>query len=149
MMGQLMVIGRTMWGPKVPTLKGTEASLSYVQCFLYLVSSSVNVSIFPITWLDTFLTDFVYYCNTKIFAWTEPNFDLYPDHKGRMREPRGLGRRFTRVREVKNNTKQMGGDLIHVKLIWVCKLVPVRVSLPRSHRDWETGAQLSWDDREE
>ena len=44
--GQLMAIGRTVWGPKVPTLKGTEASLSYVQCFLYLVSSSVNVSIF-------------------------------------------------------------------------------------------------------
>ena len=42
--GQLMVIGRTVWGPKVLTLKGTEASLSYVQCFLYLVSSSVNVS---------------------------------------------------------------------------------------------------------
>ena len=37
MMRQLMAIGRTVWGPKVPTLKGTEASLSYVQCFLYLV----------------------------------------------------------------------------------------------------------------
>ena len=35
--GQLMVIGRTVGGPKVPTLKGTEASLSYVQCFLYLL----------------------------------------------------------------------------------------------------------------
>ena len=35
--GQLMAIGRTMWGPKVPTLKGTEVSLSYVQCFLYLL----------------------------------------------------------------------------------------------------------------
>ena len=34
--GQLMVIGKTVWGPKVPTLKGTEASLSYTQCFLYL-----------------------------------------------------------------------------------------------------------------
>ena len=34
---QLMVTGRTVWGPKVPTLKGTEVSLSYVQCFLYLV----------------------------------------------------------------------------------------------------------------
>ena len=31
-MGQLMAVGRTVWGPKVPTLKGTEASLSYVQC---------------------------------------------------------------------------------------------------------------------
>ena len=23
-MGQLMMIGRTLWGPRVPTLKGTE-----------------------------------------------------------------------------------------------------------------------------
>ena len=49
---QLMVIGRTVWGPKEPP-KETEASLSYVQCFLYLVSSSINVSICHITWLDT------------------------------------------------------------------------------------------------
>ena len=42
-MGQLVVIGRIVWGLKVPTLKGTEVSLSYVQCFLYLVPSSVNV----------------------------------------------------------------------------------------------------------
>ena len=41
----------------MPTLKGTEASLSHVQCFLYLVSSSINVSVFHITWLDTFWTD--------------------------------------------------------------------------------------------
>ena len=34
--GQLMAIGRTVWGPMVPTLKGMEVSLSYVQCFLYL-----------------------------------------------------------------------------------------------------------------
>ena len=46
MMGQLMVTERNVWSPKVPTLKGTEGSLSYVQCFLYLVSSSINVSIF-------------------------------------------------------------------------------------------------------
>ena len=42
MMGHLMVIGRTVWGPKVPTLKGTEVSLSCVQCFsciLYLLQS--------------------------------------------------------------------------------------------------------------
>ena len=37
--GQLMAIGRTVWGPKVPTLKGTEAALSCVQMFL--VSSSI------------------------------------------------------------------------------------------------------------
>ena len=30
-------VERTVWGPKVPTLKGTEVSLSYVQCFLYLL----------------------------------------------------------------------------------------------------------------
>ena len=48
MMGQLMVIGRTVWGPKVPALKGMKVSLSHVQCFLYLVSSSINVSIFYI-----------------------------------------------------------------------------------------------------
>ena len=28
MTGQLMAIGKTVWGPKVPTLKGTEVSLS-------------------------------------------------------------------------------------------------------------------------
>ena len=33
---QLMAIRRPVWGPKVPTLKGTEVLLSYVQCFLYL-----------------------------------------------------------------------------------------------------------------
>ena len=34
--GQLMEIGRTVWGPKVPTLKRTEMSLSYVQYFFYI-----------------------------------------------------------------------------------------------------------------
>ena len=41
----------------MPTLKEAEVSLSYVQCFLYLISSSINVSIFHSTWLDTFWTD--------------------------------------------------------------------------------------------
>ena len=59
MTGQLMAIGRTVWGPKVPTLKGTEASLSYVQYFLQLVSSSVTVSIFHIKWQDTFWADLI------------------------------------------------------------------------------------------
>ena len=57
--GQLMAIGRTLWGPKELTLKGTEASLTYVQCFLYIVSSSINASTFPNTWLDTFWTDLI------------------------------------------------------------------------------------------
>ena len=59
MKGQVMAIGRTMWGPKVSTFKGTEASLFYVQFFLYLVSFSISVSIFHITWLDTFWTDLI------------------------------------------------------------------------------------------
>ena len=54
---EFRVTGRTVWGPKVSTLKGTGASLSYIQCFLYLVSSSINVSIFHIMWLDSFCTD--------------------------------------------------------------------------------------------
>ena len=49
--GQLMVIRRTVWGPKVPALKGTEVSLSYVQCFLYLVPSSINVSFIAHEWI--------------------------------------------------------------------------------------------------
>ena len=40
-------------------LKGTEASLSCVQCFLCLVSSSVKASIFHIAWLDIFWTDLI------------------------------------------------------------------------------------------
>ena len=28
----------------MPTLKGTEALLSYIQCFLYLISSSITLS---------------------------------------------------------------------------------------------------------
>ena len=60
MTGQLMVIERTVWGPKVPTLRGIEVSLSYVQYVLYLVSFSVNVCIFHITWLHIFRTDLTY-----------------------------------------------------------------------------------------
>ena len=56
---QLMAIGRTVWGPKVPPLKGTQVSLSYAQCFLYLISSSINVSVFHIMWLETFWTDLI------------------------------------------------------------------------------------------
>ena len=45
------------------TLKGTEASLSYAKCFLYLVSSSINASIFHSTWLFGHFLDRPYmYC---------------------------------------------------------------------------------------
>ena len=43
----------------MPTLREAEASLSYVQCFLYLVSCSINGSIFHITWLDTFWIELI------------------------------------------------------------------------------------------
>ena len=76
--GQLMTIGRTVWGPKVPTLKGTEASLSYIQCFLYLVSSSINVSIFHITWLDTFWTELFISTFFFIIAKWYPTIWIYP-----------------------------------------------------------------------
>ena len=45
---QRAAVGRTVWDPKVPTWKRTEASLSCVQCFLYLASSSIYVSIFSV-----------------------------------------------------------------------------------------------------
>ena len=44
----------------MPTLKGSEEALFYIQCFLYLVSSSINVSVFHITWLDTFWKDLIH-----------------------------------------------------------------------------------------
>ena len=46
---------------------GTEASLSYVQCFLYLASSPIYVSIFHIKWLDNFWTDLIVLCITSIY----------------------------------------------------------------------------------
>ena len=80
-MGQLMAIRRTVWGPKVPTLKGTEASLSYVQCFLYLVSSSVSVSIFIFHgWIPSgqalYMCVYVYTLYTYIFSWQRNHFML-------------------------------------------------------------------------
>ena len=56
---QLMVIGRIVGGPKVTALKGIKVSLFYVQCFLYLVFSSINVSSFHSVQLDTFWADLV------------------------------------------------------------------------------------------
>ena len=54
MTGQLMEIGRIMCGLKMPIFRGTEASRFFVQCVLYFVSSSINVSFFfHIVWLDS------------------------------------------------------------------------------------------------
>ena len=57
----------TVWDSKAPSLKGTEASLSCVQCFLYLVFSSINVSIFHILCLDTFWLDLIYHILCRVF----------------------------------------------------------------------------------
>ena len=51
---------RTVWGPNMTTLKGPEVSLSYVQWFLYLISSSIHVSIFHRMQQDTFCTDLIF-----------------------------------------------------------------------------------------
>ena len=59
---QLMMIGRIVCGPRCLLWRGLIMSLPYVQCFLYLVSS-INVSIFHITRLDTFWTDLIYKCS--------------------------------------------------------------------------------------
>ena len=57
----------------MPTLKGTEASLSYAQCFSYLVSSSISVSIFHYI-AGHFLVCvcvFVYVCYLLFYATQE------------------------------------------------------------------------------
>ena len=54
--GQLKAIGRTVWGPKVPTWKGTKAL-----CTMFLVSSSINVSIFIVHGWILFQQTWVYW----------------------------------------------------------------------------------------
>ena len=45
----------------MPSLKRTESSLSCVSCFLYLVSSSINVSIFLLHgWIPSEQTLYIY-----------------------------------------------------------------------------------------
>ena len=41
-------------------LEGDRGIIVLCTCFLYIVSSSINVSIFHITWLDTFWTDLIF-----------------------------------------------------------------------------------------
>ena len=43
----------------MPTLKRTEVSSSYVQCFLCLLSALINVCYFHSAWLDTFRTGLI------------------------------------------------------------------------------------------
>ena len=61
----------------MPTWKGTEVSLSYVQCFLCLVSS-IYVSIFHFTWLDTSWTELIYLICLYICPSPHPSRPLFP-----------------------------------------------------------------------
>ena len=79
-----MTTGRTVWVPKVPTLKGTEVSFSHIQCFLYLVYSSINVSIFHIAWLGTFWTDLVSVCICVSFYMMCSVFRHYIERQSKL-----------------------------------------------------------------
>ena len=59
-MGKLMAISRSVWGPKVSALKMDWGAI--VLCTMFLVSSSINGSIFHSTWLDTFWRDLKCIC---------------------------------------------------------------------------------------
>ena len=50
----------------MPTLKEPEASLSYVQCFLYLVSSSINVIFISCSCIPSGQTSYVCICIKKL-----------------------------------------------------------------------------------
>ena len=73
-----MAIGTTVWGDYfgTTTLKGTEVSLSLVQSFLYLVSSSINVSIFLSTCLGSGQTSNSYCPLTLDFLNFDQNLSL-------------------------------------------------------------------------
>ena len=83
-------------------MKGTEASFSYVQHSLYLVSSSINVSIFHTTWLDTFWTD-MYMC-----IYTHVCVRL---HGGRWESWRSLERLWVYMRVTQWPHEKQDGDI--------------------------------------
>ena len=62
-MRQLMANGRICEIPRCLLWRGLRyhCSMYNVSCIFYHVSSSTNVSIFYITWVDTFRTDLVYF----------------------------------------------------------------------------------------
>ena len=77
MTGQPMVTKRTVWGPKVSILKGTEASLSYVHCFLYFESSSVNVFFIVHGWIPSGQTLSIYHLSIYIYTYTYTHLYIY------------------------------------------------------------------------
>ena len=59
--------------PQGTHFEGPEESLSCVQCFLYLVSSSINVSIFDVTWLNTYMCAYIY--THILYIYRERDFE--------------------------------------------------------------------------
>ena len=59
-MGQLMAIGRTMWGPKVPTLKETEVSLSSYEVSCIFFNKCLYFFIFH-GWISSGQTFYIIY----------------------------------------------------------------------------------------
>ena len=46
--------------------EGDWGVIVQLQCFMYVVSSSINVFIFHITWVDTFWTELIYHINLRV-----------------------------------------------------------------------------------
>ena len=67
-------------------LKGTEGSLSYVQCFLHLVSPSIKVAVFHITWMVTFWTDV-----STFFCWPPLPESVLHEDRSFVYNPGGTG----------------------------------------------------------
>ena len=61
--GPLMVIGRTVWGPKVPTLKGTKGHCPVYNVSCIFFNKCVYVSIFQI----------IYYLLDRIYIYRDKN----------------------------------------------------------------------------
>ena len=120
MKGQLMEIGRTGWGPKAPTLKGTETSFSCVQWSLYLVSSSIYVSISHIILLDTFCTDlFSVYCPDGPDSGFEYSTQSYIGYKPTsMLAICARYNPYLQTRHGIEQLKQLGHRVDKVDLLW-------------------------------
>ena len=57
-----------------------EGDWGIILCTMFLVSSSINVSIYYNTWLDTFWTDYIYvyiYIHTRCFVGKQDGFLCY------------------------------------------------------------------------
>ena len=67
-MGQLMAIGRTVWGPKVTPLKGTEGC----RCLMYNVSCIFNKCLYFSYYMVGYLLDSIFYNFSLAIIWNGP-----------------------------------------------------------------------------